>query len=101
MSGSYEVLSPWADVAPVVVRGISPRLADLGGKTIGLFVSARKASSEPILNVLEARLAEKYPTARFSRYMCRHSVKVTETEDAAAFADWVKGVDAAIAAVGD
>jgi len=33
----YEVLNPWADLDPVPLRGISPRVTDLAGKTIGLF----------------------------------------------------------------
>ena len=33
----YEVLSPWADVDPIPVRGISPRLDSVEGKKIGLF----------------------------------------------------------------
>ena len=36
--GQYEVLSPWAEVDPIPLRGISPRIKTLAGKKIGLFV---------------------------------------------------------------
>ena len=35
-NGQYEVLSPWADVDAVPLKGISPRVANLSGKKIGL-----------------------------------------------------------------
>jgi hypothetical protein len=40
----FVVLSPWADVDPIPVRGISPRILTLTGKKIGLFVNPKRAS---------------------------------------------------------
>ena len=58
MNGQYEVLSPWAEVDPVQLRGISPRVTDLGGKTIGLFIN-HKGAAPPIQAVVEAKLKER------------------------------------------
>ena len=33
----YTVLSPWAEVDQSALYGLSPRLPDLNGKTIGMF----------------------------------------------------------------
>jgi len=38
----FEVLSPWADVDPIPLRGISPRLSSLAGKKIGIFVNPKR-----------------------------------------------------------
>ncbi len=56
----YEVLSPWADVDPIPVRGISPRLDTLAGKKIGLFANFKRASV-PIATEVEKRLKERFP----------------------------------------
>lgn len=34
---NYEVLSPWADVDPIPLKGNSPWVTDLKSKTIGLY----------------------------------------------------------------
>ena len=44
----YEVLSPWAVVDPVPLRGLASRLDSLDGKTIGLFKNFKRAAG-PIL----------------------------------------------------
>lgn len=101
MNGQYEVLSPWADVDPTPLRGISPRLDSLDGKTIGLFCNW-KAAARPILSVVERRLKEKFPGLKFSWYeeTNQHDVEI-ETRDRARFEEWVKGIDAAVTAHGD
>jgi len=106
MNGQYEVLNPWAEADPVPLRGISPRVTDLTGKTIGLFCASYKVASRPILMVVEEKLKEKFPTSKFSWFEAGHNLEVTETkvtgtEDKARFEEWVKGVDAVITAVGD
>ena len=40
----YEVLSPWAEVDPIPLRGISPRVDTLAGKKIGLFANFKRAA---------------------------------------------------------
>jgi hypothetical protein len=108
MNGQYEVLSPWADVDPVPLRGITPRLTDLAGKTIGLFEN-QKVAAKPILTEVEAKLKERYPTCKFSWYVAPPDTGPTsgapmeqvESKYKAKFEEWVKGVDAVVAAVGD
>ncbi|MFC1532909.1 hypothetical protein ACFL7M_06050 [Thermodesulfobacteriota bacterium] len=98
----YEVLSPWADIDPVSVRGISPRLDDLSGKKIGLFASS-KPVSKLILDAVEDELKERFPTSGISWYVAtgRWALMQTETSDKERYEEWLKGVDAVIAAVGD
>jgi hypothetical protein len=98
--GYYEVLSPWAEVEPVPLRGISPRLTDLAGKKIGLFFNNKRAA-RPITDVVEQRLKERFANIEFSRFERVPNVSVAETEDKAKFDEWVKGSDAVIASVGD
>ncbi|HSW39460.1 MAG TPA: hypothetical protein VLL97_08215 [Acidobacteriota bacterium] len=97
----YEVLSPWADVDPIPVRGISPRLDTLKGKNIGLFANFKRAA-RPITDEVERRLKERYPTIRTSLF---HStlpnVDETETVNREKFEAWAKEMDAVVAAVGD
>ena len=98
----YEVLSPWADVDPIPLKGITPRLSDLNNKNIGLFVNDKKAA-RPIQNVVERKLKERYPTLTFSYF---HPGRGAEAEDVekgekVTLEQWVKSVDAVILAVGD
>ena len=100
MNGQYEVLSPWAEVDPVPVRGISPRLTDLKNKTIGLFINGGVAAST-IHAIVEEKLKERFTTLKFSRFTGNPVSVFTETKDKSKFEEWVKGVDAVILAVGD
>ena len=101
MNGQYDVLNPWAEADPIRLREISPRVTDLAGKTIGLFAGHSKVAARPILSVVEKRLKERFPTLKFSWFLFDYNLTVTETKDKARFEDWAKGLDAAIAAVGD
>ena len=105
MSNEYEVLSPWAEVDPMPLRGIQPRVADLAGKTIGLFANA-KGRSRPMLQVVEQKLKERFPTAKFSWYVPRevnryNVVQIENEKNKPVFEEWVKGVDTVVTAVGD
>jgi hypothetical protein len=101
-NGEFEVLSPWADVDPVPLMGITPRLKDIAGKKIGLFVLSKPAA-RPILTVLEAKLKQRYPTCETSWYGSNlpFTRMQIESENKARFEEWVSGVDAVIGAVGD
>lgn len=101
MNGQYDVLNPWAEADPIRLRGISPRVADFAGKTIGLFAGRTKVAARPILTIVEKRLKERFPTLKLSWFLFGYNLTVTDTEDKARFEDWAKGVDAAITAVGD
>jgi hypothetical protein len=98
----YEVLSPWAEADPVKFRGINPRLDNLKGKKIGLLRNSKRAA-EPTLKVVEDRLQKKYPTATFSWFsnLTPNESMVEQKELKGQFEDWLKGVDAVIAAYGD
>jgi len=99
--GQYEVLSPWAVVDPIPLRGIATRVDSLGGKTIGLFKNFKRAA-RPMLEVVERELQKKYPTTRFSWFESNAAnVLETETENKDKFREWVEGIDAAVAVVGD
>jgi hypothetical protein len=103
MNGQYEVLSPWAEVDPIQFRGLTaPRLADLAGKKIGLFASS-KPISKRIMTAVEAKLKERFPTTETSWYIGEGSWAVLqmETQNRERYKEWVNGVDAVIAAVGD
>jgi hypothetical protein len=98
----YEVLNPWAEVDPVTLRGIAPRVTGtLAGKKIGLFANFKRAS-RPILEVVEKRLKERYPEITTVLYhSAGNNVLESEMENQAKFELWAKGVDAVVAAVGD
>lgn len=97
----FEALSPWADVDPIPVRGISPRLSSLAGKKIGLFVNPKRAAMPMALSI-ERRLKAMYPDVQTIIY---HSVGANvneiETKNKEKFTAWAKGLDAAIAVVAD
>ena len=98
----YEVLSPWAEVDPVAPRGLSPRVTDLRGKTIGLYAFF-KQWGPPIMREVEQQLKEKFPTAKFSHYhFPLHLEEVAKhTKYKASFEEWVKGVDTIVTGHGD
>jgi hypothetical protein len=101
-NGVFEVLSPWAEADPIPGRGITPRLNAIAGKKIGLLANAKRAA-RPILAVVERRLKERFPTAEISWYFTQFAVGPAEvdTNNKAKFEDWLRGVDAVVAAVGD
>ncbi len=101
MSSQYEVLSPWAEADPVPLRGISPRLKGLEGKKIGLFRNF-KPMAKPISAVVESKLKQKFPSCEITIYDSPDpNVLESVTNRKEKFADWVKGLDAAILLVGD
>lgn len=101
LSGQYAVRNPWGEPDPVPLRGLSPRLSELAGKTIGLFAAHAKIASRPVMQAVERRLAEREPSLKFSWFLFDQNLDVADTEDLARLKEWAKGVDAAVAAVGD
>lgn len=100
-SVSYEVLNPWAEADPIPLKGLAPRVTGLAGKKIGLLCNNKRAAPL-ILNVTERILKERFPTSEISWFRARSfSVSSLEPENLAKFEDWIKGVDAVVAAVGD
>jgi hypothetical protein len=101
MSDIYEVLSPWAEADPIPLKGLSPRLDRLDGKKIGLLCNSKRAAPI-ILDVTERLLKQRFPTSEISRFYARSfSVSSLEKDREPEFNDWLKEVDAVIAAVGD
>ena len=114
MTNAYEVLSPWAEADSIPKKGITARLANLDGKTIGLFEN-HKISAKPMLTAVEEQLKERYPTCKFSRYVAppdtgpgavsskepNAGIEQIASKHKDKFEEWLKGVDAVVAAVGD
>ncbi len=100
-STEYEVLSPWADVDPVPLRGITPRPKDLAGKKIGLFLNEKRAA-HLLLSAFEKELLERFPSATTSWYECTgHNIPEALTEGMPKFEAWVGSVDAVVLSVAD
>jgi hypothetical protein len=101
MDNQYAVLNPWAEVDPIPVKGISPRLNTLSGKTIGLYCNFKEAAKQ-ILSVLERRLKERFPDSKYTWYHNEMmGVADLESERKDQMEAWVKSVDAVVLAVGD
>lgn len=97
----YETLSPWADVDPKPLTGISPRLDKLSGKKIGLFANYKRAAM-PIARSLQEKFSAKYSDSEFSIYHSNQwNVNEIETENGEKFKKWVEDQDAIILLVGD
>ena len=100
-TNQFEVLSPWANADPIPFRGISPRIENLSGKKIGLFVNPKRAAL-PIAESIQRKLVDMYPDAEIIMYRSYGAnVNEIETENKEAFTAWAKSLDAAIAVVGD
>ena len=101
MNDAYEVLSPWAEADSMPLHGLSPRLDKLDGKKIGLLCNSKRAAP-PILDVTERLLKQRFADVTISKFFARSfSVSSLEKDREDEFNDWLKGVDAVIAAVGD
>jgi len=100
MSKDYEVMSPWADIDPVPVRGITPRLDSLEGKTLGFFLNS-KTAAEPMSEVIEEKIKEKYPSMNFSRFVRLPNISMAETTEKEKYIEWLKGLDAVVYTHGD
>jgi hypothetical protein len=97
----FEVLSPWADVDPIPLRGISPRIPTLAGKKIGLFVNPKRAA-KPIAESIDRHLKSMYPDIQTFVFNSEGAnVNEIETKNKEEFTAWAKGLDAAIAVVAD
>jgi hypothetical protein len=97
----YEVLSPWAEADPIAPKGITPRLESLEGKKIGLLRNSKRAAA-PLMEVIERRLKERYPTAEFKAFAnLRPNERMIDQDSKDEFDKWLTGVDAVIATFGD
>lgn len=62
-----EVLNPRGEIKQLKNLGISPRLSDLTGKTIGLYDNGKQGFTA-FLDVIENLLIVKFPTLMIKRY---------------------------------
>ena len=102
MNNQYEVLSPWAEADPISLRGISPRLTNMKGRKIGLFCNSKRVS-KPLLTVVETKLKDRFPDSEIIWYNPneRYTNLQMEGKNKTRYEEWVKRVDAVIAATGD
>jgi hypothetical protein len=99
---AYEVLNPWAEADPKSLHGIVPRIPDLAGRRIGLFASNKPAAPR-IMDVLERKIRQRYPSSVISRYNAEETFLIIQTEgkNKKGFEEWLSGVDVVAASVGD
>lgn len=98
---SYEVLSPWSEADPIPLEGLAPRVKELDGKKIGLLCNNKRAAPL-ILDAADRILKERFPTCETSRFEATtFSVSSLEPDRKKQFEDWINGVDAVVASVGD
>jgi len=103
MDATFDVLSPWAETDPLPLEGITPRVADLRGKRIGLYANYKRAAV-PIQNAVEAELRSRYGAdVQIARFEQQGSNDIGSSDDEGPrFAEWLeKEVDTVIVAVGD
>ena len=97
----HEVLSPWADVDPIPLRGISTRLDTLTGKKIGLFANFKRAAV-PIASEVEKQLKDIFPDIETILFhSTAPNVDESETARKEELAAWARSVDAVVGMVGD
>ena len=98
----YDVLSPWAEIDPLPLHGITPRLADVRGKRIGLYANYKRAAV-PIQDAVESELLSRFgESIAIERFTQTGSNDVgSSSEEGPRFAAWLEEVDAVIVAVGD
>lgn len=100
-SSYYEVLNPWAEADPVPLKSLAPRLTQFSGKKIGLLRNSKRAG-EPILNTAAKIIKDKFPDVEFTWFKGNtFSVSELEKNRLSEFEDWIKGVDAVLAAAAD
>ncbi|MFC1533726.1 hypothetical protein ACFL7M_10215 [Thermodesulfobacteriota bacterium] len=100
-NNQFEVLSPWADVDPIPLKGISPRVSDLAGKKIGLFCNSKRVAVLA-LKAVESKLKERFPTCETSWYgPTTINASQIESEFKKKFEEWIDGIDVAVTSFGD
>jgi hypothetical protein len=101
LSIHYEVLSPWAEIDYVPLKGITTRLENLTNKKIGLYCNFKEVA-RPLLTTLENTLKNKFPSCQFDWYFNpRMGSAEIESDHKAKFVEWISQVDAVVFAIGD
>lgn len=98
---NYTVLSPWGAVDTTQVCGLSTRLDDLNGKTVGMFADLFKVGIH-MQHHLEEELKKRYPDIKV-KYI-RYSIETKRIEDdpefKAEFDAWAADCDAILSCYG-
>lgn len=105
---NYDALNPVADAEPVPLRGLSPRLGSLDGKTLGLFASF-KGHWVTILDEIGRQIQQRHPTVKFTRFRYTKDLNAytqvaevgKDPDELPKFERWLRGCDAAIIANAD
>lgn len=94
MSEILHALSPWSEVDTAKLAGLSPRLPDLNGKTIGMFGDFMDLAVH-MLRAVEKELKKRYPDATFSYLQYRTETVQIEKDESfrPMFDEWAEGVD--------
>lgn len=89
-----KAISPWAEVDTSEYRGLSPRLDDLNGKTIGMYGDFMIVSTY-LLHAVEKELKKHYPEAKFSYIQyTKETTRIAGDEGfKPQFDAWADGVD--------
>lgn len=96
-----EMHDPVADADETDRTSIAPRLEQVEDATIGLFDNGKPAA-EPLLDVVEERLADSYPGVTVERYAVDHLNRIKNEAEMAAIEAWAdEELDACIGAIGD
>jgi len=96
-----EMHDPVADAHETDRTSIAPRLEQVEDATIGLFDNGKPAA-EPLLDVVEERLADSYPGITVERYAVDHLNRIKNEAEMAAIEAWAdEELDACIGAIGD
>ena len=97
-----KILSPWAEIDVGRAIGINERVQDLNGCRIGLFAHF-KQHALVLLEEVQARLAERFPTASFTTLQyTRECMEIeNDPEFQKVLLPWLKDVDVVVAAYGD
>lgn len=64
---TIDVLNPRGEIESDEVYGISPRVSDLAGKTVGLY-SNGKGGVTRFLDLVEGNIKQRYPAINVKRY---------------------------------
>jgi hypothetical protein len=102
-TNQFEVLSPWADVDPLPLKGLTaPRLTDLKGKRIGIFKNF-KAAADQMFAVLGPKLEEKFgcQTSTFLNPNMGVAELESDPERIKRFEEWLSNLDAVLLSHGD
>jgi len=92
---------PVADSEEADQKPIAPRLERIEGARIGLFDNGKPAA-EPLLDVVEERLEEAYPSVTVDRYAVDHLNRIKNEGEMANIEAWADSeLDACIGAIGD